>query len=72
MKRAGNALYCRNLLKSATCMDINFILHKNFFVYTNDDKPEMTMPKQIDVKVTKSQKKTRTWKNSKIVLLRED
>ena len=27
------------------------------FVYTDNDKPEMTMPKQIDVKVTKLQNK---------------
>ena len=36
-----------------------------FFVYTDDDKPEMKMPKQIDVKVTKPQNKHghgRTWK----------
>ena len=26
-------------------------------IYTDDDKPEMTMPKQIDVKVTKPQNK---------------
>ena len=26
-------------------------------MYTDDDKPEMTMPKQIDVKVTKPQNK---------------
>ena len=30
---------------------------KNCFVYTYDDKPEMTMPKQIYVKMTKSQNK---------------
>ena len=39
-------------------MDIKSILYlKNCFVYTDDDKPEMTMPKQIDVKVTKPQNK---------------
>ena len=27
------------------------------FVYTDDDKPEMTMSKQIDVKVIKPQNK---------------
>ena len=27
------------------------------FVYNDDNKPEMTMPKQIDVKVTKPQNK---------------
>ena len=27
------------------------------FVYTNDDKPEMEMPKQIDLKMTKLQNK---------------
>ena len=26
-------------------------------MYTDDDKPEMTMPKQIDVKATKPQNK---------------
>ena len=37
-------------------MDVKSILHKNFFfVYTDDDKPEMTMPLQIDVKVTNPQ-----------------
>ena len=54
MKRAGNAL----VLQKSPCMDVKSFLYKNlFFVYTDDDKPEMTMPKQIDVKVTKPQNK---------------
>ena len=48
----------KNLLKSATCMDVKSFLHKKIcFVFTADDKPEMTMPKQINVKVTKQQNK---------------
>ena len=34
-----------------------FCILKNCFVYSDDDKPEMAMPKQIDVKVTKPQNK---------------
>ena len=51
-KEQETHLSCRNLLKSATCMDVNSILD-----YTDDDKSEITMPKQIDVKVTKPQNK---------------
>ena len=63
MKRAGNA----PVLQKSPCMDVKSFLHKKlFFVYTDDDKLEMTMPKQIDVKVTKPQNKhgngrTRKW-----------
>ena len=49
MKKQETHLSCSNLLNSATYMDL--------YVYTDDDKPEMTMPKQIDVKVTKRQNK---------------
>ena len=35
------------------------------FVYTDDDKPEMTMPKQIDVRVTKPQNKHGHGRNRK-------
>ena len=55
MKKPVNATV---LQKSDTYMDIKSILYlKNCFVYTDDDKPEMTMPKRIDVKVTKPQNK---------------
>ena len=52
-KEQETHLSCRNLLKSASCMDVYSILDKN----TDDDKSEMTMPKQIDVKLTKTQNK---------------
>ena len=53
---------CSNLLNSATCMDVKSILHKKFVLFTLsmntvNDKLEITMPKQIDVKVTKPQNK---------------
>ena len=35
----------------------SILYKKNCFVYTDDDKPELTIPKQIDVKVTKPQNK---------------
>ena len=56
MKKQETHLSCSYLLNSATGMDV--------YVYTDDDKQEITMPKQIDVKMTKRQKKhghERTW-----------
>ena len=51
LKKLKSYLSCSNPLNSASCMDVKSILHKKFFyVYTDDDKPEMTMPLQIDVK----------------------
>ena len=52
MQKAGNApvLLC-SLLKSGTCLHVKTFLYKN----TDDEKPERTMSKQIDVKVTKPQ-----------------
>ena len=52
-KRAG---YAPHLQKSPL---IDY-LHRGYLilhVYTDEDKPEMTMPKQIDVKVTNPQNK---------------
>ena len=58
MKKQETHLSCSNLLNSATCMNVKSILDfKNCFVYTGNNKPEMTMPKQIDVKATKPQNK---------------
>ena len=58
MKRAGNTPLLQKSLKSATCIDVKSILNQKFgvFFYTDDDKPEMTIPKQIDIKVTKPQR----------------
>ena len=60
MKRAGTPLSYRNRLKLITCMYVICKVHfvqEICFVYTDNDKPEMTMPKQIDAKVTKPQRK---------------
>ena len=62
MKKQETHISFSNLLNSGTCMDVKSIWYKkNCSVYTDDEKPEMIMPQQIDVKVL-----TRTWKNSKM------
>ena len=38
-------------------MYVKSILYNKFVLYTDDDKPEMTMPKQSDVRVTTPQNK---------------
>ena len=58
MKRAGNA----PLFQKSPQIDYLHVCKVHFvkeicFVYTDDDKPEMTMLKQIDFKVTKPQNK---------------
>ena len=58
MKRAGNATLLRisPLIYYLHVCKIHFV-YEICFVYSDDDKLEMTMPKQIDVKVTKPQNK---------------
>ena len=41
-------------------------------MYTDDDKPEMSIPKQIDVKATKPQNKHRQGRTRKCPILTED
>ena len=56
MEKLETHISFSNLLNSGTCMDVKSIWYKkNCSVYTDDEKPEMIMPQQIDVKVTKPQ-----------------
>ena len=67
MKKQETNLFCNYLLNSATCMDVkvHILFFKNCSVYIGDDKPDMMMSKQIDVKVTKPQNKSGHEKNRK-------